>query len=552
MLHSIENILLVLGNAIIGNIFITGIIYLLILIWQNLFKKNSLPAGFIFGVIVFLFVQFLFSAAGFSIFTRIDFKFLALGKNPFSYYALCGVSILYIVFLIPKLFAFLQANLLTTKSRKYKSEKHFAHLKLFVEQSQQILNISKKVKLIVTRYAQQAFTFGVLKPVIVLPFSIITQLDQHQIEAIILHELSHIKQNDYFKNYWIQIIKSILYFNPFIHYLAEEFSLNCEKNADKTVTDFEYNKKEYTSALLLLAQSKNNLLTLHASKKQPQLLQRIKIIFGDNKKEPTPVLKPLFQFSITFILFISILTIQFKVPVSQGYSAHTPYQIHNQIDDVFSSLTPAQEFSSTEINNKTKPSFEKSIVENKTKITVPKKHKAAETKFIAPEIVLNVEEKPTVNEDLHFSSLVDSDKSNTEKIEQSVAFAKNVIFELYWTNLENTLAESVTSSEKNIIQNILHVKLDEQAARLKEKILKSPETVNWSEFRNNLLQSLYSLNIEKAYNNSLLALVKINSQIEKESNTTSDTLYTLIAQKQEIKKFIQAVDSVKNQKVKNL
>ncbi|TXH22348.1 MAG: M56 family metallopeptidase, partial [Chitinophagaceae bacterium] len=536
---------------IILNIFITGILYLFIVGRQNIFKKQHIHANWIFGILVFSLIQFMISALGINVFSFNELNLLGFKNSTIGSYFLVVISIIYISFLIPQLARFLKALISTSQYGNFKNEKHFAHLKLFIKQSSEILGITKNIKLIVTKYSNQAFTFGIFKPVIVLPFSIITQLNQQQIEAIILHELSHIKQNDYFKNYWIQIIKSILYFNPFIHYLSQDFILSCEKNADRTVTDFEYNKKSYADALLLLAQSENNILTLNASKQQPQLLQRIKVIFKDPSFQKKPVLKPVMILASASLLMFSLLQVPLNIPVSNA-----TYSFNKSIvaEDLFPSaqLIPVINFENT-IPAVAAHTVELSIKNNTEVERNQKKTIKKETvHFVSPVIVLEIEEKPKDNKDFHFISESKNNSNTPEKIDQSISLAQQVIFELYWSNLEKALAESVTSNDKEIIKDQLHAKLEDQANRLKEKALLHPEAINWNEFRLNLLQSLYNLNIDNAYNNSLLALVKINHQLENEGIATSDSSSVLLAQKQELKEFIQKVDSIKNNKIKSL
>ena len=56
---------------------------------------------------------------------------------------------------------------------------------------------------------------GFFKPIILLPITLTTYLSATEIEAILLHELSHIKRNDYLLNMIQQLITVLLFFNPF-------------------------------------------------------------------------------------------------------------------------------------------------------------------------------------------------------------------------------------------------------------------------------------------------------------------------------------------------
>ncbi|MBA2562683.1 MAG: M56 family metallopeptidase, partial [Chitinophagaceae bacterium] len=101
-----------------------------------------------------------------------------------------------------------------------------------------------------------------------------------QLEAIILHELSHIKRNDYLINLLISLIETILFFNPFIVLLIKIIKKERENCCDDFVLQYQYDRHSYASALLSLEQSRNQhlRLALTSTSGKKQLLSRIKRI----------------------------------------------------------------------------------------------------------------------------------------------------------------------------------------------------------------------------------------------------------------------------------
>src|SRR6476620_9740590 len=96
--------------------------------------------------------------------------------------------------------------------------------RLFVQKISGNLNISKKVRVYVSSIVRSPLTIGYLKPIILLPVASLNNLSVQQVEAVLLHELSHIKRYDYLVNLVISIIHTILYFNPFV----KQFMKNIE------------------------------------------------------------------------------------------------------------------------------------------------------------------------------------------------------------------------------------------------------------------------------------------------------------------------------------
>ena len=61
---------------------------------------------------------------------------------------------------------------------------------------------------------------GVLKPVLLLPVALVTNLTTRQIEAILAHELAHIKRHDYAVNLLQSVVEVLYFFHPALWWLS--------------------------------------------------------------------------------------------------------------------------------------------------------------------------------------------------------------------------------------------------------------------------------------------------------------------------------------------
>ncbi|MCX6213658.1 M56 family metallopeptidase [Spirosoma sp.] len=61
---------------------------------------------------------------------------------------------------------------------------------------------------------------GVLKPVLLLPVSMVTNLTTREIEAILAHELAHIKRHDYAVNLLQSVVEVLYFFHPALWWLS--------------------------------------------------------------------------------------------------------------------------------------------------------------------------------------------------------------------------------------------------------------------------------------------------------------------------------------------
>ncbi len=168
------------------------------------------------------------------------------------------------------------------------------------EQMQQYINSFAK-SLNINKYIQVKFSelidvpcvTGYLKPIILLPVSLATSLTACEIEAILLHELSHIKRKDYLVNLMQQAIAIILFFNPFARLINSMVNRERENGCDDMVIAKTENPLIYAYALLKLEEVRqpNMELMLAATGKRYDLLNRIERIM--KTQQPTGNLRHL-------------------------------------------------------------------------------------------------------------------------------------------------------------------------------------------------------------------------------------------------------------------
>jgi len=71
---------------------------------------------------------------------------------------------------------------------------------------------------------------GLVKPAILVPLGLLSNLPPGQVEAVLLHELAHIRRKDYLVNLLQSFAEAIFFFNPavlWISSLIREERENC-------------------------------------------------------------------------------------------------------------------------------------------------------------------------------------------------------------------------------------------------------------------------------------------------------------------------------------
>jgi beta-lactamase regulating signal transducer with metallopeptidase domain len=142
------------------------------------------------------------------------------------------------------------------------------------------LGISREVFIYISEHITVPSTIGYLKPIILLPLATVNQLTVEQLEAVIIHEMAHIRRNDYLVNLIVAFIETILFFNPFAHLLGRAIRKECELCCDDEVIR-QQDPEAYAQALLLLERSKiKPAMAMAVTGKQGMLLGRVKRILN--------------------------------------------------------------------------------------------------------------------------------------------------------------------------------------------------------------------------------------------------------------------------------
>ncbi|MGN6416643.1 MAG: M56 family metallopeptidase [Pseudobacter sp.] len=179
-------------------------------------------------------------------------------------------------------------------------------LRVFLQTAAARMGIKKNVAIWLSAAAEAPMTLGFWKPVILLPISIVNHLSLQQTEAIILHELKHIKRNDYFINILMACADVVLFFNPFARWIAQDIRRERENSCDDLVLQFRYDPALYASSLLILEQQRsarpNHFAVAATGNKTPALLHRVTRILHQ-KQVSTPVSHRMIAYFLTAVLF---------------------------------------------------------------------------------------------------------------------------------------------------------------------------------------------------------------------------------------------------------
>ena len=127
------------------------------------------------------------------------------------------------------------------------SNKWIARLQDFTAQ----LRIKKEIGIFLSSRVATPLTTGFLKPIILIPASMLSGLSTEHLEAIIAHELAHIKRNDYIINILQTLIETLFFFHPAVWYISSQIRKERENACDDIAIELTNDKLNYAKALAM-------------------------------------------------------------------------------------------------------------------------------------------------------------------------------------------------------------------------------------------------------------------------------------------------------------
>jgi len=107
-----------------------------------------------------------------------------------------------------------------------------------------------------TVLAQTPVVMGCLRPVILVPIGMLAAMPAGQIEAILIHELAHIRRRDYLTNLLQTVVEGFLFYHPAVWWISSVIRAERENCCDDLVVAINGNAREYATALIALEENR--------------------------------------------------------------------------------------------------------------------------------------------------------------------------------------------------------------------------------------------------------------------------------------------------------
>jgi uncharacterized protein involved in exopolysaccharide biosynthesis len=183
------------------------------------------------------------------------------------------------------------------------------------------LSIGRPVRLVKSALVEVPTVLGWLRPVILLPASSLAGLTPGQLDAILVHELAHVRRFDYLVNVLQCLIETVMFYHPVVWWISRCIREERENCCDDFVVKVSGNRVAYARALATLESLRGEMPQLAFAASGGSLLNRVRRLLGASGSEETMSLRQigglaLLGVGLVFILLGIYLNLQ--TPVYQA------------------------------------------------------------------------------------------------------------------------------------------------------------------------------------------------------------------------------------------
>lgn len=169
------------------------------------------------------------------------------------------------------------------------------------------IKLNQYVELVESALVRSPIVVGHLKPMILFPIGAINRLSNHEVEAILAHELAHVLRHDYLFNIIQNVIEALFYFHPAVWWLSSQIRTERENCCDDAAISICGNAVTYAKSLVSVQEmayySPQLAMAFAGKSRKKQLLLRVQRILN----QPKSTINLMEKFASTSILLLLLI-----------------------------------------------------------------------------------------------------------------------------------------------------------------------------------------------------------------------------------------------------
>jgi beta-lactamase regulating signal transducer with metallopeptidase domain len=180
---------------------------------------------------------------------------------------------------------------------------------LWIESFQRIaarLAVVRPVRLLISSVVEVPVVIGWFRPLVLLPAAALAGMPQEHIEALLAHELAHIRRHDYLVNVLQRVVEAVLFYHPAVWWVSGQIRRERELCCDDLAVAASGDALSYAHALADLELSRPAHAHTAVAANGGSLVARIRRLVGQSQPVPPAAIGPVAAIAVaSLLLFVA-------------------------------------------------------------------------------------------------------------------------------------------------------------------------------------------------------------------------------------------------------
>jgi len=183
------------------------------------------------------------------------------------------------------------------------------------------LGVKRAVQLLESALVQVPTVVGWLRPVILLPASAMTGLTTEQLEALLAHELAHVRRYDYLVNMLQTVVETLGFYHPAVWWVSHRIRIERENCCDDLAISISGDRIRYARALTSMEEIRSGRSELAVAATGGNLFGRIRRLVSNDSTDSS---RASWIPSAITILLIAIIAMSARLAISTPSKSQEP------------------------------------------------------------------------------------------------------------------------------------------------------------------------------------------------------------------------------------
>jgi beta-lactamase regulating signal transducer with metallopeptidase domain/biopolymer transport protein ExbD len=166
------------------------------------------------------------------------------------------------------------------------------------------LGVRQLVRVVEAQAVEIPSVIGWWRPVVLLPIGALAGLTPAQADAILVHELAHIRRHDYLVNGLQHVAETLLFYHPAVWWISRRMRIEREHCCDALVVRVCGDPVEYAVALVELEAGRARRPALGVAATDGSLVQRIRVLLSAQPSHRRPLADSLVTAFVVAVLVV--------------------------------------------------------------------------------------------------------------------------------------------------------------------------------------------------------------------------------------------------------